>query len=405
MVKIGYIMSRFPTLTETFVLDEVLALKRRGFDVTVFPLIRERLQAQHPESKLVEGDLLYTPFVSRPILAANWRMLRSVPGRYLRTLLSTFIRVLPSANFTIGAAGIWLKSVYLAVEAQKRGIGHLHAHFCTHPTLAAWIIWRLVGIPFSFTAHGSDLHMDQTMLPEKIRRARFAVMISLYNLEFTIARVGESFREKLLLIHCGIDTAAFSAAVVPEGKPLRILCVASLRPVKGHVPLLHACRILSDQDIDWHLTLIGDGELRAQLEALCRDLKISSRVAFLGQQTRPVVLASLRNCQLVTLTSVMDKQGRREGIPVSLMEALAVGRPVVASRLSGIPELIEHSVTGLLAEPGNPLDIADRIMWIAEHPIEARALGQRGRQRVLDAFDLTTNANRLIDAIVAASEG
>lgn len=405
MVKVGYIMSRFPTLSETFILDEVLALKRRGFDVTLFPLIRERSQSRHPETALVDGDLMYTPFVSRSILAANWRIFWSDPGRYLRILLSTFLKVIPSANFTIGAAGIWLKSVYLAAEARRRGIGHIHAHFCTHPTLAAWIICRFVGIPYSFTAHGSDLHVDQTMLAEKIRCARFAVMISQYNLEFTVARVGEALRQKMLLIHCGIDTSAFAASAVPEGGPLRILCIASLRPVKGHVPLLRACRILSDRGIDWHLTLIGDGELRNELASLSRDLEISPRVEFLGQQTRPVVLDNLKDCQLVALTSVMDKQGRREGVPVSLMEALAVGRPVVTSRLSGIPELIEHAHTGLLAEPGNPLDIADCLQWVFEHPIEARALAQHGRQRVLKSFDLTTNSNRLIDAITTGPEG
>ncbi|WP_295578541.1 glycosyltransferase [uncultured Lamprocystis sp.] len=382
-------------------LDEVLEFKRRGCQVTLFPLIREGSGAQHPETLQVQHDLVYSPFISRAILAANWRMLRAAPLRYVRTLVSTFVRVAPSLNFTLGAAGIWLKSVYLAEEARRRGIGHLHAHFCTHPTLAAWIIQRLVGIPYSFTAHGSDLHVDQTMLAEKVRRARFAVMISRYNLEFAVARIGEALRPKLLLIHCGIDNTAFVPVPVPQGDPLRILCIALLRPVKGHASLLRACRLLTERGLAWHLSLIGDGALRGELESLCDRLEISAQVAFLGQQPRPVVHAHLGACQVVALTSVMDRQGRREGIPVSLMEALAMARPVVASRLSGIPELIEHGRTGLLAEPGNPVDIADQLQWISQHPDAARGLARQGRQRVREAFDVRTNAACLIDAITA----
>ncbi|RNE91782.1 glycosyltransferase [Marichromatium sp. AB32] len=407
MVRVGYLVSRFPTFTETFVLDEMLALEALGAEITLFPLLRERPRATHPQLAHLRAEVVYSRFVSGPILRANLALALRRPWRYLRTLIETFARVAPSRNFTLGAAGIFLKSVYIAREAERRGIGRLHAHFCTHPTLAAWIAHRLTGARYSFTAHGSDLHVDQTMLAEKLRRADFAVMISRYNRDFTLARVGARWAERLRVIHCGIDTGAF-APLPPRADAgdgvLHILCVASLRRVKGHVHLLRACAQLAAEGRDWTLTLVGDGRLRAELEAECRALGIAPRVRFLGQLTRPEVTACLRDCDVVALTSVQDARGRREGIPVSLMEALAVERPVVASRLSGIPELVEHGRTGLLAAPGEPAAIAAALARVADHPEEARALARAGRARVLAEFDLSDNAARL-HAALAASPG
>lgn len=401
MVSLGYIMSRYPTLTETFVLDEMLELERRGVRITVFPLLREHLAEPHPQHASLGAEVIYTPFLSVPIMRANLRMLVRRPWRSLTTLLRAVIGVAPSLNLGIGAAGIYLKTVYFADQAERRGITHLHAHFCTHPTMAAWIIRRLTGIRYSFTAHGSDLHVDQTMLAEKLRRAELGIMISRYNLEFAVARLGAWARQHLTVIHCGIDIDALAPTPVDDSGPLRILCVASLREVKGHRHLLQACRLLGERGIDWTLTLVGDGPERVAIETLASQLQIGGRLRLLGARARPEVLQQLHRARVVALTSVQDRQGRREGIPVSLMEAMALERPVVSSDLSGIPELVRHRDTGLLATPGDPRDIADQLAWIADHPGEAHAIARRGRRLVASEFGLKANAGMLLEAIGA----
>ncbi len=387
-------MSRFPKLTETFVLDEILELERRGVVVEVFPLWRESARVVHPEARPVVARAHFTPTLDGAILRDNLHFLRREPRLYLTTL-ATLVRCnRKSPRFLAAALAIFPKACHFARRMSALGVRHVHAHFASHPAAAAFVVGRLAGIPWSFTAHGSDLHREQAMLAEKVAEARFVVAISEYNRRFILEHTGGLGADKVLVIHCGVDLARFAPAR-PEGGPLAIGCIGTLHAVKGQRFLLEACAELSSLGIDWRCHLIGDGPDRRALESQARAAGLGDRVVIHGSCEREAVLARLARLDVVVAPSVPTEDGRREGIPVALMEAGACGLPLVASRLSGIPELIVDGETGLLVEPGDARGLAGALARLAADPELRRRLGEAVRARIAAEFSLAGNVARL----------
>lgn len=393
---VAYVMSRFPKLTETFILDELIAVDRQGVRVELFPLLRERTTVMHPEAAPWVERAHYLPFLSLPIVRSNLGFLVRQPRRYLGTLGAMLRGTLGSANFLVGGIGIFPKTVHAATEMRRLGVQHVHAHFATHPALAGFLIRRLVDIPFSFTAHGSDLHVDRTMLCRKAAEAAFCVTISRSNAAVFEGECGGSV-EGLEVIHCGIDGSVFQPLERPAGGTLQVTCVGTLHEVKGQRFLVEALATLVGRGVDAAVTFIGDGEDRAALERRVADLGLAERVTFAGQRRRSEVLERLALTDVLVAPSVPTAEGKREGLPVVLIEALAAGVPAVASDLSGIPELIETDVTGILVPPGDADALADALERLAADPALRARLASGGRARVAAEFDLDTNARRLIE--------
>jgi len=398
--RLAYIMSRFPKISETFVLYEILALEAQGLQVEVFPLLREHQTISHPEAAAVVARAHYHPFLSWRILQAVLYFLLHRPIATLRVLLEVLRGTLASRNFFIGALGIFPKTVRFAYEMQRLGVEHVHAHFATHPALAALIVHRLTGIPFSFTAHGSDLHVDRCMLEHKVRAAAFAITISAFNREVMVQECGEDLRRRIHVVHCGVDPAVFApgapdAHAGAGGSVLRLLCVASLEEVKGHRILIEACAELVARGVRLRCDLVGEGPQRREIEAQIAAAGLGDAVRLHGNLPRPVVSRMMAAADIFCLASVPTRDGKREGIPVVLMEAMATGLPVVSSRLSGIPELVEDGVVGVLVEPRDSLGLAAVLEQLAGDPDRRHALGQAGRRRVEMHFDLHQNARRL----------
>jgi glycosyltransferase involved in cell wall biosynthesis len=308
-----------------------------------------------------------------------------------------------SPNFFLGGLGIFPKVARMAIEMRELGVDHVHCHFANHPALAGWLIHRLVGIPYSFTAHGSDLHVDRTMLPTKVDEAAFVATISHDNRSVIEATAGPSAQPKVTIIHCGVDPAAFAPVDRPAVGPLRIVAVGTLHEVKGQIHLIEACRILTERRVDVVCRFIGDGPDREALQARIDGYGLGDRVVLAGRMTTDAVVAELAGADVLVAASVPTKGGKREGIPVVLMEAMASGLPVVASRLSGIPELVADGVSGLLVPPGDAHALADALATLAEDPDLRRRLGAAGRDTVLDDFDVDRNAARLAERIRRAS--
>src|ERR671924_277880 len=210
-LKVAYIMSRFPKLTETFILYEMLAMRQQGIQVEVYPLLREREEVMHPEAAQFVNVAHFQPFISLPIIRANLYFLWKKPSVYLKTLWDLLRANWGSFNFFTGVIGIFPKTVLFAYQMRADKVRHIHAHFASHPAAAGFIIHRLVGIPYSFTAHGSDLHRDRHMLAEKVAEAAFVATISQYNKELIISECRGSYREKVTVVHCGVDTEVFRA--------------------------------------------------------------------------------------------------------------------------------------------------------------------------------------------------
>ncbi len=394
-LRVAYVVSRFPRMTETFVLHEALQAVAQGIDVQVFPLMRGREAVKQADVERLMPRVHFLPILSPAVIGSNLAMLARRPARYVGALLEALAGTLGSLRFFAGAVAFFPKAVHVAREMERMGVRHIHAHFCHHPALVALVAHRLTGIPFSFTAHGSDLHMDQRMLERKLSACAFAITVSEYNRVFMAEHAGHA--EKVRVVRCGVDAGRFSPreGERPAG-PLVIACVAALREVKGHRFLIEACRLLRERGVDLVCDLVGDGPERVGLEAQAAQAGLGDRVRFLGARPHEEVVGLLRRADVLVLPSITDSRGRREGIPVALMEGMACGLAVVASRQSGIPELVRDGETGLLSEPGDATSIAAAIERLASDPGLRSTLGRRGREVVCAEFDQARSAAEMV---------
>lgn len=406
---IAYIMSRFPVITETFVLYEMLALEEQGLQVELYPLQREHTEVMHPEARPFVARANFQPLFSWPIFKSQFYYLLRKPLVYL-SILWTLIRAnWGSSRYLFGALGFFPKAVHFARLMTADGIAHIHAHFASHPAAVAYVIHRLTGIPYSFTAHGSDLHRDRHMLCEKVSEAAFVAAISQYNKNIIVREcpgagaAGTGARgtgDKVIVLHCGVDTEVFQPRMEPTAyergeSPFTILCIGTLHEVKGQTYLIEACRLLHGRNIDFVCRFVADGPDLARLTQQAEQAGIADRVHFHGRVTREEIAALLRDADVMAAPSVPTSDGRREGIPVVLMEGMGSGVPVVASDLSGIPELVSNEQCGLLVAPRDAQGLADALERLYRDPALRRQFSTAGRAKVLNEFDLTLNAAHL----------
>ncbi len=403
-LKVAYIMSRFPKLTETFILYEMLAMQKEGVQIEVYPLLKEQTEVMHPEAVPFVAAAHFQPFISLSIIRANLHFLWRKPRVYLRTLWTLLGTNWGSIRFFKGALGIFPKSVLFASQMEAENINHVHAHFASHPAAAGFIIHRLVGIPYSFTAHGSDLHRDRHMLYEKVAEAAFVVPISEYNKEMIISECQGNYRDKVTVIHCGVDTEVFrfrsGETLHEKGKnPFMILCIGTLHEVKGQAFLIEACRRLHESGIDFVCHFVGDGPDKSALTELAAQAGLAEKMCFHGSQKQERIAQLLQDTDVLVAPSVPTSDGRREGIPVVLIEAMSSGVPIVASDISGIPELVLNEDTGLLVPPRDVAALANALERYYRDPAMRRRFGRSGREQVVREFDLYKNAAKLAQKI------
>ncbi len=403
---VAYVMSRFPKLTETFILYELLAVEAAGQPVELYPLLHHTEPVSHPEAIELANRAHYEPFLSSAIVASQVRALRDRPRAYLGALGALLRGTLGSANYFFGGLAIFPKVVHMALQMEAQGVRHVHCHFANHPAAAGFVIHRLTGIPYSFVAHGSDLHIDRHMLDRKVAEAAFVVAISRDNLEEIVAECGDWARERVEVIHCGVDTARLRPRTAPgdPDRPFTILCIGTLHEVKGQAVLVDACRQLRDAGVEVRVRIVGEGEDEAMLADRIAAAGLNGTVSLDGRLNRAQVIETLGEADLLVAPSVVASNGKREGIPVVLMEAMSCGLPVVASRLSGIPELVDDEVSGLLVPPGNASALAAAIRRLVEDPNLRARMGTAARARIERDFDLTTNARAILERIDGAGE-
>lgn len=395
---IAVLLSRFPLITETFILREVIEMERQGQPVRLVPILHERAGVVHREALPWMDRALRASLFSATVLLANLRALRNRPGQVLRLLGRLLAASARKPDFLLRTLAIFPKSVWVAERMEEEGVMHLHAHFATHPATLALAVSSLTGIPWSVTVHAHDIFVSQAMLREKLATARFVRSISRFNREFLERRFPE-LSGRVEVIHVGIEPEVYrSLPAPPEGTPA-LLCVASLRPYKGHAVLLDACRRLRDEGVDFRCEMVGDGPLRPEIERRVAELGLDGTVRLLGALPQHEVTRRLGESTVFVLPSVVAPDGQMEGIPVALMEAMAAGRPVVTSALSGIPELVEDGVTGLLVQPGDAPGISAALKRLIEDPALRCHLAERGREKVEREFRLGGTVTELLERI------
>jgi len=399
--KIAYLMSRFPHLPETFILREMIALERLGWQVSLYPLIFQKQPVIHADAKAWLERAQCLPWFSADVLRANLRRFFRQPALYLSVLFQVVSENLRSLKFLARALVLFPKIVLMAERIEGEGIRHVHAHYASHPALAAWIIHRFTGITYSVTVHAHDIYVEKAMLATKLKDAAFIAAISEYNINYLVQHVGGWVRERAYVIRCGIDPALYSPAEQNhvERNGLKIISVGSLQPYKGHIHLIDACALLHQRGVPFHCQIVGGGDLKPDLEKRIRQHELQGLVELAGPKTQEEIAHLLGQANCYVQPSVIMPSGKMEGIPVALMEAMASELPVVATDISGVPELVREGETGWLVPPESPQDIADVLTEIYHHPQEAARRARRGREWVLQEFTLAANVQKLSDLL------
>ena len=279
---------------------------------------------------------------------------------------------------------------------------HVHAHYATYPSTAALLINEALGIPFSFTAHAHDVFGAPHLLDEKFERAAFVATISEFNKGWFRAACGSPRTADVQVVHCGVPLQRFPFR--PQGRTAgAIVGTGWLHEVKGWRYLIDACALLASRGIDFTCDIISDGPDRPTLESQIERLGLSSRVHLLGALPQEALRDHLYRagvfvlpCVPTTTREIMD------GIPVALMEAMATGAPVVSTAISGIPELVQDGVTGLLAPPRDAAALARCVERIVTNPALAQSLAVNARRHVEQQFDVRSETGKLYDLLTEA---
>jgi glycosyltransferase involved in cell wall biosynthesis len=400
--RVAYVVSRFPRVTETFILQEVLAMRALGWPVELFAMRREREPVVHAAARQLEPTVHYPR--TRRALQDNLQLVAQRPALFAQCLAMTASGHVVSPSVLAKALTVLPIAVTWARQMRRLNIGHVHAHFGSYPTLAALLAAELQDIGFSFTAHAHDVFADNAMLAEKARRARFVVAISEFNRDRLSSLVAPDAARRVEVIHCGVDSQALAFKARPLRPPVRkLLSVAALREYKGLGYLIAACALLREAAPQQRFVcrIVGDGPERAALERQIRDARLDDRVLLMGACEQRVVRELLEDSDTFVLPSVVARNGYMDGIPVALMEAMSSGAPVIASGLSGIPELVRDGETGLLVPPGRAEAIRDAILKCWADPEAAARRARRARALVEREYDLYTNTRHLAELFAA----
>jgi glycosyltransferase involved in cell wall biosynthesis len=401
---IGYILKGYPRISETFISNEIYLLEQLGFSLHLFSMREPRETFTHESVNQIRAGVDYLPsslLLPLPrLLYHNLKLARQRPEAYSEALRLMVTRLRRSRK--IATIKHLLQAGYL-VQALLPGteVRHLHAHFAHSPTSVALFAHKLCGLPFSFSAHAKDIYTsDQQQLQEKIAQAKFVVTCTEYNRRFlqSLSSDGPSIHR----VYHGIDAELFSGQsdFRKPTPPYQILSVARLVEKKGLPTVLSALRHLLDQGYSLHYTLIGDGEERRSILNQIHALGLEAICTCLGTQPHQRVIDEYRKADLFVLGCEVARNGDRDGIPNVFLESMAMGVPVLATRVSAIPELVEEGRTGLLVNPGEPEAMAQSMVTLLSDEELRHRIIDSARQRIQEEF----NNQRLIQKLAAVFE-
>jgi len=340
-----------------------------------------------------------TAFCSMETIFANILQFIQTPFNYMHVFTEMIRGNLSSRKFLVRSLLIFPKAVSIGRKMQDEGVELIHAHYATHPALAAWIINSFYSIPYVVTVHAHYIFVERAMLQTKLLQAAHIITISDFNRKFLEEKIGDWVVPVCSTIHCGVFPEKYSSKRERKNGNFRILSTGSLQPYKGQKFLIEAARILKEEGVSFQCTIIGAGELRTSLLSQIRAAGLEEHVGLAGPKTEEEVAAYLKKADCYVQPSVVECSGKMEGIPVSLMEAMATGVPVIASSLSGIPELIQHEKSGFLVPPGDPEALKEKIMMLQDDPALAVELASTAKEVVSEEFNIHNNTLRLSELL------
>jgi len=392
-MRIAYLVNQYPLVSHVFIRREILALERRAVEVTRISLRAWNSELVDPEDQLERERTRYVLRDGAPaLLLALTRMLFTRPGHLLRAL---------ALAWRMGRHAERPLPVHLAYLAEAcriepwlrvARIQHVHAHFGTNSAEVAMLVHALGGPPWSFTVHGSTA-FDKAQfigLGEKVRRCAFVVATSSYGRSQLYRFVEHQHWPKVQVVHCGLEPAFHAAPVSPPPAVRRLVCVGRLCEQKGQLLLIGAAQRLAAQGVDFELVLVGDGEMRGEIEALIKLYKLQAKVRITGWVSGSEVRGQILAARALVLPSFA------EGLPIVIMEAMALRRPVIATFVGGIPELVRPGEDGWLVPAGDVEALVETMRTCLESPPDMiTRMGNAARERVLAQHDVDTEVTKL----------
>lgn len=393
--RVGYVLKMYPRFSETFILTEVLALEEQGADLEIFSLRYPADGRFHESLAKVRAPVTYLPQVGKAV--ELWQVLRTggdVLGEALADHLPDLLRESP---------GDAAQAVELALLVRERGIDHLHAHFGSVSTTVARLAAGLAGVTYSFTAHAKDIfheEVDRDDLERKLADAAAVVTVSDYNLDYLTSWYGAS-AAAVRRIYNGIDLATFTPTT-PRQRPDVVVGVGRLVEKKGFDHLVDAVGLLTDAGRSVRLDLIGAGAEEAALRARVSRLGLEQSVRFLGPLPQERIREAVQQAAVLAAPCVIGADGNRDGLPTVLLEALALGTPVVATPVTGIPEAVIDETTGLLVPQRDAPALARALARLLDDPELRCRLAAAGRRLVEERFDSRRNTALLRELFARA---
>jgi colanic acid/amylovoran biosynthesis glycosyltransferase len=400
-VRIAYLINQYPTVSHSFIRREIVALERGGVEVL---RVAVRGWVDKAASTADADERLRTRYLLRggaaPLLKATLLCLAKRPLRFANALVSAL-------KFSRGSLRpLPLHLVYLAEACllqrwlARAGCDHVHAHFGTNAAEVAYLCQQLGGPGYSFTVHGpEEFDMPAALhIAEKVRQSRFVVAISSFGRSQLLRWIDAADWPKIRVVHCGLDGEFSAQPLTPPPPTPQLVCVGRLCEQKGQLLLLRAVHHLREQGTRVQLVLAGDGEMRRDVEALITELGIADQVRITGWIGGPTVRQEILEARALVLPSFA------EGLPVVLMEAMALGRPVITTYIAGIPELVTPGDTGWLIPAGDVQALSEAMQAVLAHDdAKLATIGARARERALARHSIDIEAGKLAAHFRAAT--
>jgi len=396
-MRLGYLYSRYPVLSQTFCDMEMLELERRGFELVVGSIHPPLTSIRHPHTRALKAPVHYAP--PAPIVRL-WEEKARKENRWPHELVEAHQR---KYGAEVKAPTRARNASYFAELFRREGVEHFHVHFANRAAHTALFLKAMSGIPFSVTAHGQDFMADlgnDDLLCEICDAAEFVAVETEYSRGLMQARCPTA-AQKIHRVYNGMDLTNFIGASVKAATtgPIEILSVGRLVAFKGFEYLIEACEQLRQRNILFHCEIIGDGPLREKLRHNIAELRLDGRVTLSGALPQDCVLERLRGCDIFALASTTDDKGASDIFPTVIQEAMASARPVVSTTIAGIPETVIDRETGLLVPAGESGLFADALeMLCRDGDLRAR-YGAAGRARVEQHFQVETTVEPLVQLL------
>ena len=401
-MKVLYVVSLFPCWSETFIVREILALKRKGVEVIIFSLKQtEETIIQTEVNQLADSVMYPVGWVT----SVKNNILYSIKS--MGTVAKVYFDIVTTMYRTPAVAlksmvAVW-RTLGVLPEIDNQNVDWIHAHWATYPSTSAMVISKVTNIPFSFTAHAHDIFEENQLLNQKYNAVSFGVTISEYNKKYLSSKLNRSFGSELNTIHCGVDLSEMKYS--RQGRHVHdILTVGRLDEIKGFKYLIEACSLLKAENVNFTCHIVGEGPLKEELLTLRNQLGLQQQVEFLGVLKQEEVKKLLKKATMFVLPSVKTSTGNMDGIPVALMEAMAIGIPVISTNVSGIPELIEDGVNGYLCEPKNVKDLAKKITLLLADTELQNTFAKEARGKVESQFSAEMEAEKLMQLFIKGAK-